>query len=213
MATIWNYCANLERDWKHMYESTEHSNCCCCAWLAELRWYCPRSLERCCRNHSWLVLRMDWCKWCYPESISTEGLSPNEVLWYTKLYRNGWTGILSLCDFPSMAVWGMKLGISLFGRKKEHEREWWWMVCCRLQLEELKAVIQGMAAQSLRCIAFAYCPIEGTNVPTSEEEGAEWQQPDDNLILLAICGIKVHCLPIHWGFWKLEISQLCLLLG
>lgn len=68
------------------------------------------------------------------------------------------------------------------------------MVYC-LQLEELKAVIQGMAAQSLRCIAFAYCPIEGTNVPTSEEEGAEWQQPDENLILLAICGIKVHCYP------------------
>ena len=182
-----------EWDWKHMYESRQHSNCCC-AWLAGLGWYCPSSLERCCRNHSWLVLRVDWCKRCYPESIYREGLSPELVLGCTKPYINGWTGILSLCDFPSVAVWEWSWASVYLEGSKKLEREWWWMVYC-LQLEELKAVIQGMAAQSLRCIAFAYCPIEGTNVPASEEEGAEWQQPDENLILLAICGIKVHYYP------------------
>ncbi|KAG0598154.1 hypothetical protein M758_12G050700 [Ceratodon purpureus] len=58
---------------------------------------------------------------------------------------------------------------------------------------ELENVIGGMAAKSLRCIAFAYRPIEGSNVPTNEEESSEWKQPEDNLILLGICGIKDPC--------------------
>ena len=44
---------------------------------------------------------------------------------------------------------------------------------------------------TLRCIAFAYRPIEGSDVPVSEEASSEWKQPDDDLILMAICGIKV----------------------
>lgn len=48
-----------------------------------------------------------------------------------------------------------------------------------------------MAALSLRCIAFAYRPIDGSNVPANEEEGSEWKQPDDDLIFMGIVGIKV----------------------
>lgn len=48
-----------------------------------------------------------------------------------------------------------------------------------------------MAAKSLRCIAFAYRPIEGSDVPISEEASSEWNQPEDDLILIGICGIKV----------------------
>ncbi|KAG0623275.1 hypothetical protein M758_3G161600 [Ceratodon purpureus] len=61
------------------------------------------------------------------------------------------------------------------------------------KVDELKRVIEGMAAKSLRCIAFAYRPIEGSNVPTSEEESSEWHQPDDDLILMGIVGIKDPC--------------------
>ena len=65
-----------------------------------------------------------------------------------------------------------------------------------MQMDELKSVIEGMAAQSLRCIAFAYRPIEGSDVPVSEETSSEWHQPDDDLILMGICGIKV-CAFLH----------------
>lgn len=60
-----------------------------------------------------------------------------------------------------------------------------------MQNEELKRVIEGMAAQSLRCIAFAYRPIDGSDVPSNEESSYEWNQPDEDLIFMAICGIKV----------------------
>lgn len=53
-------------------------------------------------------------------------------------------------------------------------------------------MIEGMAAKSLRCIAFAYRPLESNEaVPSSEEASSDWSQPDDDLILLGICGIKV----------------------
>ncbi|XP_024382480.1 calcium-transporting ATPase 8, plasma membrane-type [Physcomitrium patens] len=61
--------------------------------------------------------------------------------------------------------------------------------------EELKRVIEGMAAQSLRCIAFAYRPIDGSDVPSNEESSYEWNQPDEDLIFMAICGIKDPCRP------------------
>lgn len=52
-----------------------------------------------------------------------------------------------------------------------------------------------MAAKSLRCIAFAYRPLEaGEEVPTSEEASSDWKQPEDELVLLGICGIKVRVL-------------------
>ncbi|KAG0628831.1 hypothetical protein M758_1G055700 [Ceratodon purpureus] len=61
------------------------------------------------------------------------------------------------------------------------------------KVDELNKVIEGMAVMSLRCIAFAYRPIEESIVPTSEEESSEWHQPDDNLILMGIVGIKDPC--------------------
>ncbi len=61
-----------------------------------------------------------------------------------------------------------------------------------LQKDELRNVIEGMAALTLRCIAFAHCLIEESEVPIGEEAQADWQTPENNLILLAIAGIKVH---------------------
>lgn len=59
-----------------------------------------------------------------------------------------------------------------------------------LQADEFKKDIEDMAARSLRCVAFAYRPFELDNVP-SEEQRVNWVLPEDNLILLAIVGIKV----------------------
>ncbi|KAI5055409.1 hypothetical protein GOP47_0028930 [Adiantum capillus-veneris] len=59
---------------------------------------------------------------------------------------------------------------------------------------ELKQVIEAMAAQSLRCVAFAYRPLVDDEIP--EESGwEEWTIPEDGLALLAIVGIKDPCRP------------------
>lgn len=59
-----------------------------------------------------------------------------------------------------------------------------------------KGVIESMAAESLRCIAFAYKTYDRNDVPnTSEVEMAQWALPEDNLTLLAIVGIKDPCRP------------------
>lgn len=54
-----------------------------------------------------------------------------------------------------------------------------------------KKAIEDMAAESLRCVAIAYRLYEMDNVPASEEERAQWSLPEDNLVLLAIVGLKV----------------------
>ena len=51
--------------------------------------------------------------------------------------------------------------------------------------------IETMAAGSLRCVAIAYRSYESEKVPTNEEELARWALPEDDLVLLAIVGIKV----------------------
>lgn len=48
-----------------------------------------------------------------------------------------------------------------------------------------------MAARSLRCVAFAFRSCEMEEVPTIEEELEHWNLPEDNLVLLAIAGLKV----------------------
>ncbi|GAB4841884.1 Calcium-transporting ATPase 9, plasma membrane-type [Ancistrocladus abbreviatus] len=59
-----------------------------------------------------------------------------------------------------------------------------------------KGVIDEMAAKSLRCVAFAYMPYHKDKVPnTNEEELAQWVLPEDNMVLLAIVGIKDPCRP------------------
>ena len=51
-----------------------------------------------------------------------------------------------------------------------------------------------MAARSLRCIAIAYRSYEMDKVPVNEQELTQWQLPEDDLVLLAIIGLKVQIL-------------------
>lgn len=47
-----------------------------------------------------------------------------------------------------------------------------------------------MAGRTLRCVALAFRPYDAEKVPTGEEL-SKWVLPEDDLILLAIVGIKV----------------------
>ncbi|KAI9112510.1 hypothetical protein K1719_016433 [Acacia pycnantha] len=58
-----------------------------------------------------------------------------------------------------------------------------------------KNAIEDMAAESLRCVAIAYRSYEIEKVPTTEEELARWSLPEDDLVLLAIVGLKDPCRP------------------
>lgn len=60
-----------------------------------------------------------------------------------------------------------------------------------LQLAFFKKAIEQMAVQSLRCVALAYRSCEMDKVPSDEEQMSQWVLPEDELILLAIVGIKV----------------------
>ncbi|XP_074572932.1 calcium-transporting ATPase 5, plasma membrane-type-like [Curcuma longa] len=62
------------------------------------------------------------------------------------------------------------------------------------KVNEFKRQIEDMAATSLRCVAFAYRPYEKERVP-NEDQIASWQLPEDDLILLAIVGMKDPCRP------------------
>ncbi|XVF86175.1 hypothetical protein PTKIN_Ptkin18bG0019000 [Pterospermum kingtungense] len=59
--------------------------------------------------------------------------------------------------------------------------------------EFFKAAIDEMAANSLRCVALAYRLCEKEKIPTNEESSSGWVLPEDNLVLLAIVGIKDPC--------------------
>lgn len=61
--------------------------------------------------------------------------------------------------------------------------------------EFFKAAINDMAVRSLRCVAIAYRSYELDKVPTDEENLAQWALPEDDLVLLAIIGIKDPCRP------------------
>ncbi|XP_059643033.1 calcium-transporting ATPase 9, plasma membrane-type [Cornus florida] len=58
-----------------------------------------------------------------------------------------------------------------------------------------KEAIDDMAAKSLRCVAIAYRSYEKDKVPAGEEQLAQWVLPEDDLVLLAIVGIKDPCRP------------------
>ncbi|GMN55255.1 hypothetical protein TIFTF001_024360 [Ficus carica] len=58
-----------------------------------------------------------------------------------------------------------------------------------------KNAIEDMAARTLRCVAIAYRTCELKSVSTNDEELSRWALPEDNLILLAIVGIKDPCRP------------------
>ncbi|XP_057855556.2 calcium-transporting ATPase 5, plasma membrane-type isoform X1 [Cryptomeria japonica] len=61
--------------------------------------------------------------------------------------------------------------------------------------DEFKTTIEGMAAASLRCVAFAYRTYDTESIPREEVQLESWEIPEDNLTLLAIVGIKDPCRP------------------
>jgi Ca2+-transporting ATPase len=63
------------------------------------------------------------------------------------------------------------------------------------QMTSFKNSIEEMAAKSLRCVAFAFRSCYKGEVPVVEEEIENWALPEDELILLAIVGIKDPCRP------------------
>ena len=54
-----------------------------------------------------------------------------------------------------------------------------------------KKSIEDMAASSLRCVAIAYRTYDMDKVPDDEQQKTQWELPQDDLVLLAIVGIKV----------------------
>ncbi|KAI5428532.1 hypothetical protein KIW84_033497 [Lathyrus oleraceus] len=66
-------------------------------------------------------------------------------------------------------------------------------------IEEQKAffkeAIDDMASRSLCCVAIAYRSYELDQIPSNEEDLNQWSLPEDELVLLAIVGIKDPCRP------------------
>ncbi|XP_054784018.1 calcium-transporting ATPase 9, plasma membrane-type-like isoform X1 [Prosopis cineraria] len=69
------------------------------------------------------------------------------------------------------------------------------LLCIEEEKDFFKEVIEDMAARSLRCVAIAYRSYELDKVPSNEEDLAQWSLPEDELVLLAIVGIKDPCRP------------------
>ncbi|XP_031484365.1 calcium-transporting ATPase 5, plasma membrane-type-like [Nymphaea colorata] len=63
------------------------------------------------------------------------------------------------------------------------------------KMNEFKHVIEKMAGESLRCVAFGFRQCDVKKVPVSIEQRKQWVLPDDGLVLLAIVGIKDPCRP------------------
>lgn len=61
-----------------------------------------------------------------------------------------------------------------------------------MQMLFFKKAIEDMAANSLRCVAIAYRTYDWKDIPSDEENLTKWALPEDELILLAIVGLKVH---------------------
>lgn len=70
-------------------------------------------------------------------------------------------------------------------------------------------MLDEMAEASLRCIAFGYRPLQAAEVAEVAKVGGkeQWVLPDNDLILLAILGIKVR----GWGCCYIEgkVSSCC----
>ncbi|KAI9378712.1 hypothetical protein POPTR_018G139800v4 [Populus trichocarpa] len=58
-----------------------------------------------------------------------------------------------------------------------------------------KKAIEDMACSSLRCVSIAYRTYDMDKVPADEQQLAQWVIPQDDLVLLAIIGIKDPCRP------------------
>ncbi|KAF3775952.1 Calcium-transporting ATPase 10 plasma membrane-type [Nymphaea thermarum] len=63
------------------------------------------------------------------------------------------------------------------------------------KMNEFKHVIEKMAGESLRCVAFGFRQCDVKKAPVSMEQRKQWVIPDDGLVLLAIVGIKDPCRP------------------
>jgi Ca2+-transporting ATPase len=63
------------------------------------------------------------------------------------------------------------------------------------QKEFFRVAIDSMAKNSLRCVAIACRTQELNQVPKEQEDLDKWALPEDELILLAIVGIKDPCRP------------------
>lgn len=61
-----------------------------------------------------------------------------------------------------------------------------------LQVLLFKKAIEDMASCSLRCVAIAYRSYEMEKVPVDEDQLSQWALPEDDLVLLAIVGLKVY---------------------
>ncbi|KAI4379242.1 hypothetical protein MLD38_005565 [Melastoma candidum] len=59
--------------------------------------------------------------------------------------------------------------------------------------DKLMERINSMAARSLRCISIAYKPLPLESIPVDEECLEKWSLPEDDLVLLAIVGMKDPC--------------------
>ncbi|KAL6217453.1 hypothetical protein ACLB2K_010670 [Fragaria x ananassa] len=59
----------------------------------------------------------------------------------------------------------------------------------------LEKIIQGMAASSLRCIAFAHAQISEEEIEYSDDDKTHQRLKEDGLILLGIVGLKDPCRP------------------
>lgn len=75
-----------------------------------------------------------------------------------------------------------------------------------LQVIFFKNAIEDMASRSLRCVAIAYTTYDRERVPADEEQLSQWVLPEDDLVLLAIVGIKV-CMII---FMKCKTKRPCI---
>ncbi|XP_042400097.1 calcium-transporting ATPase 5, plasma membrane-type-like [Zingiber officinale] len=69
-----------------------------------------------------------------------------------------------------------------------------WLTSLIIQVDEFKKSIEIMAAKSLRCVAFAYKMYDHDRVPEVDKRG-DWKLPEDELVMLAIVGIKDPCRP------------------
>ncbi|KAH7420935.1 hypothetical protein KP509_13G031000 [Ceratopteris richardii] len=63
-----------------------------------------------------------------------------------------------------------------------------------LKMSEVKNVIEGMAAKSLRCIAFGFREVSAEEVPSGEQLDV-WKIPEGPLTFMALVGIKDPCRP------------------
>lgn len=66
-----------------------------------------------------------------------------------------------------------------------------WFIYLHPFQDYFKAAISDMAASSLRCVAIAYRSYELEKIPIDEQRLDQWDLPADDLVLLAIVGIKV----------------------